>query len=114
MHLLIDQNIPQPVAVELSALGYNVTHVAHQGLAKADNGEIIQHASDHTMVLVTQDLGISAKMPPHHFGLITLRRIPVPLMATMIDRTLRDLALQNVSLENALVTVEMGRYRVHT
>ena len=112
--LLIDQNIPPQVASELSALGYNVSHVSHLGLARADNGEIIQHALALNMTLVTQDLGIAAKMPAHHFGLIPLRRVPVPLMAKTIANALQDLASQGISLENALMTVELGRYRVHT
>lgn len=114
MHLLIDQNIPPRTADELSALGYQVSHVGRLGMARADNGEIIQYALDHNMALVTQDLGIASKMPQHHPGLITLRKIPVHQMAVAIANTLQDLTSQGISLENAFVTIEPGRYRVRT
>jgi predicted nuclease of predicted toxin-antitoxin system len=114
MHLLIDQNIPRPVADELLVLGYNTSHASHLGLAKADDGVIIQYALARQMTLVTQDLGIATKIPSHHFGLITLRRLPVSLMATAIANTLKDLAAYGITLDNALVTIERGRYRVRT
>jgi len=113
MHLLIDQNIPPRTADELSALGFQVSHVGRLGLAQADDSEIIQYALDHGMTLVTQDLGIASQMPRHHPGLITLRKIPVPQMANAIASTLQDLTSQDISLENAFVTIEPGRYRVH-
>lgn len=114
MHLLIDQNIPPRTADELSALDYQVSHVSRLGLAQADNGEIIRYALDHNMTLVTQDLGIATKMPEHHPGLITLRKVPIPQMATMMAKALQDLASRGISLENAFVTIEPGRWRVHT
>lgn len=113
MHLLIDQNIPPRIADELSALGFRVSHVGRLGLAQADDSEIIQYALDHGMTLVTQDLGIASKMPRHHPGLITLHKVSVPQMANAIARTLQDLGSRGISLENAFVTIEPGRYRVH-
>ncbi|HED04745.1 MAG TPA: hypothetical protein ENI60_08345 [Candidatus Fraserbacteria bacterium] len=113
MHLLVDQNIPPQVADELVTLRYQASHVGRLGMARADDSEIIRYAEVHRMVLVTQDLGIALKMPQRHFGLITLRKVPVPQMATAISDMLQDLAAAGISLENAFITIEPGRYRLH-
>ena len=113
MRLLIDQNIPPQVADELTARSHPSEHVGRLGLAQASNGEIIRYALAHRLTLVTQDLGIASQLPPQHFGLITLRRVPISQMAQAIADTLQDLTARGISLENALVTIEPGRYRVH-
>jgi predicted nuclease of predicted toxin-antitoxin system len=112
MHLLIDQNIPPRVADELSALGYSVDHVSRVGLAQASDPEIIRFALQRGMTLVTQDLGLALWMPHPHFGLLILRRIPIPRMAASIAETLQDSNTKGISLQNRIVMIEPGRYRV--
>lgn len=114
MPLLLDQNIPPQVADRLSTLGHPTEHVSRLGLAQAGNGDIIRYALDHAMTLVTRDLGIASQMPERHYGLVTLRRIPDREAGRSLATTLQDLLSRNIPLENAWVTVEPGRYRVHT
>lgn len=112
--LLIDQNIPPRVADELSAHGFQVHHVSRLDMGQADDYEIIRYALHHGMAIVTQDLGMAIKMPRHHFGLILIRKIPIPRIAYAIASTLQDLHSRGLSLEDAFVTIEPGRYRVRS
>jgi predicted nuclease of predicted toxin-antitoxin system len=53
--LLIDQCLPRRLAADLRELGWSVQHVGELGMQRHLDEQILAYATDHGMVIVTQD-----------------------------------------------------------
>jgi predicted nuclease of predicted toxin-antitoxin system len=113
---LVDENLPGELAVQLQAAGYVAEHVVDVGLRGHSDAEVYAYAQAEGATLVTIDTGFGnlLQYPPPHSGIVVVR-LPDALSITrrleMIANGLAVLAGQ--PLENTLVTIEVGRVRVH-
>ena len=55
MKLLLDQNLPPRLLLELSALYADSVHVREVGLERADDESVWRYAAEHAFVIVTKD-----------------------------------------------------------
>ncbi len=60
MKLVIDMNLSPRWAETLRQAGFEATHWSEIGAASAPDSEVLAHAREHGLVLVTHDLDFSA------------------------------------------------------
>ena len=76
MKLKLDENLPEALVPELSALGYDVDNVRQEGLAGTDDATVWRAAQETGRFLITQDLDFSDTRrfaPGTHHGLLLVR-----------------------------------------
>ena len=76
MKLKLDENLPESLATELSALNHEVDTVRQEGLSGQDDPEIWSAAQREGRFLLTQDLDFSDARrfrPGSHHGLLLIR-----------------------------------------
>ena len=61
MKFLIDNQLPTALAKYLCTKGHDAQHVLSVGLASANDEEICQYATEHTLVIVTKDEDFSRR-----------------------------------------------------
>jgi predicted nuclease of predicted toxin-antitoxin system len=83
VNLLVDANLSPAVAAQLRDAGYDAVHVVDVGLTTATDPEIVDHADDHGLVIVTVDTDFPM--------LIALRRAASP--SVVLLRGVNELAL---------------------
>lgn len=115
-HFLIDENLPGELAAHLHAAGHDAEHVRFIGLRGQPDSEIYAYAQAHSRTIVTMDLafGNAHRYPPPHAGIVLVRlldTVPVAQRLQVIVSALTALAGQ--SLANVVVTIEVGRVRIH-
>ncbi len=79
MRLFLDQMIREDVAEALRKLGHDVQRPAYLGLSRADDGELLRHATGEGRVLITldEDFGDWAVLPlASHCGVVRLKAHP--------------------------------------
>jgi predicted nuclease of predicted toxin-antitoxin system len=115
MRFLLDANLPYSSKEVFKKFG-QANHARDVGLARATDREVIEHASEHKAILVTKDLEFANVLlyPLNsHSGVIVLR-LPFYFTAKQINNVLREFlsSLDVKELENAVIIVELGRYRM--
>jgi predicted nuclease of predicted toxin-antitoxin system len=76
MKLKLDENLPESLLAELSALGHDVDNVRQEGLAGRDDPDIWAAAQQEGRFLITQDLDFSDVrqfQPGTHHGVLLIR-----------------------------------------
>lgn len=76
MKLKLDENLPEGLVAELSALGHDVDSVRLEGMAGKDDPAVWQAAQESGRFLITQDLDFSDVRqfkPGTHAGLLLVR-----------------------------------------
>lgn len=76
MKLKLDENLPEGLVAELSALGHDVDSVRLEGMAGKDDPAVWQAAQESGRFLITQDLDFSDVRrfaPGTHHGLLLVR-----------------------------------------
>ena len=112
---LVDENTTASLADALRASGFVADHVYDVGLQGHADPDIFAYAQAQRRILITGDLGFGniTRYPPPHHGIIVLRIPDTASTAELIQEvldTLTGLAGQN--LEDSLVIVQKGRFRV--
>ncbi len=79
MNLLVDANLSPAVAAQLRDAGYDAVHVIDVGLATAIDPDIVDHAEDQGLVIVTVDTDFPM--------LIALRRASSPSVVLLRGAT---------------------------
>jgi predicted nuclease of predicted toxin-antitoxin system len=76
MKLKLDENLPESLVADLTALGHDVDNVRQEGLAGRDDPDIWAAAQREKRFLLTQDLDFSDVrqfQPGSHYGLLLVR-----------------------------------------
>ena len=113
--LLIDENLPRSLVLDLQQLGYASEHVYALKMGGAKDPAVFAYAQSHSAILLTSDKDFSNVLayPPPHAGIIVVE-IPDTLEPEARKRAIiRELStLSGQSLDNTLVILEPGRVRV--
>jgi predicted nuclease of predicted toxin-antitoxin system len=117
LSVLLDQNVPRPVAVWLRGLKplWTVYHVKEVGLDGKPDQEIFAWAQEHRAIVITfdEDFADQRSFPVGlHYGVVRLRVWP-----TTIEETENALArlfseVSEHELSGALVIIDRARIRV--
>lgn len=114
--LLLDENIPPQVAIELRHLDYDAVHLREVGLKGCKDSEVMAFARKTGRCLVTLDADF-ADLRHHptgsHSGIIRLRLKFAP--SSIVANALRSLLprLVHIPVERGVLVVSNGkRYRV--
>jgi predicted nuclease of predicted toxin-antitoxin system len=80
MKLKLDENLPESLVVDLTALGHDVDNVRMEGLSGRSDPSVWHAAQEATRFFITQDLDFSDARkfaPGNHYGLMLVRlRVP--------------------------------------
>ena len=115
LKLLLDENIPPRVAMELRQSGYDVVHVGDTGLKGCKDSELMAFARKNGRCLVTLDADFAdLRHYPvgSHAGIIRLRLRFAP--SNIVVSALRSLLpeLADIPMERGVLVVSDGkRYR---
>ena len=116
MKLLIDNALSLALADGLRAAGFDAVHVAELGLARADDVEVMSHASADGRVLISADTDFGALLSASGACLpsvILLRRASQRHPDRQLGLLLMNLeALRPDLLAGAVVVIEDTRVRV--
>ncbi len=77
MKLVLDQGLPRSSVPYLKKLGIDAVHVGELGMAAAEDAEILRHALDNNLVVVTLDADFHALLAKSGAGgpsVIRIRR----------------------------------------
>jgi predicted nuclease of predicted toxin-antitoxin system len=110
---LLDADMPKSSAVAIRSLGFDVEDVRDLGMRYAKDQEIIDFALDTGRVVITRDLDYGEILRyPQHPGAIILR-LPTGFVAKEVNEALLDFlsSAKNDVLQQAIIIVELGRYR---
>lgn len=112
---LVDENTTASLADALRASGFVADHVYGVGLQGHADPDIFAYAQAQRRILITGDLGFGniTHYPPPHHGIIVLRIPDTASTAELIQEVLATLTgLAGQNLEDSLVIVQKGRFRV--
>lgn len=110
---LLDANMPRSAAEVFDKRGYEVEDVRDIGLGHATDPEIIQHARGQDRIVVTRDTDFGQVLRyPSHPGALILR-LPHTFIASSINERLETFldTIEPQALDNAIIVVELDRYR---
>jgi predicted nuclease of predicted toxin-antitoxin system len=110
---LLDADMPRSSAEAIRSLGFDVEDVRDLGMRYAKDQEIIDFALKTGKVVITRDLDYGEILRyPQHPGAIILR-LPTGFVAKEVNEALLDFlsSAKNDLLQNAIIIVELGRYR---
>ena len=116
MKLKLDENLPESLLSELSALGHDVDNARIEGLSGRADMELWNAAQSAQRVLITQDLDFSdirRFAPGTHCGLVLVRlRLPG---RTALTRRIREVfATEQVATwQRSFILVTDLKVRVH-
>ncbi len=117
MRLKLDENLPESLRVELSALGHDVDTVRGEALVGREDPEVWKGAQLARRVLVTQDLDFSdirRFAPGTHHGLV-LVRLRSPGRSALARRIREVFATEALALwARCFVLVTDVKVRVHS
>ncbi len=118
MRFLLDNNLSPQVAEGLAEYGHDATHVRDDGLAAADDRDVLAHATDQNRVLITADTDFGgllvqqeAKLPSVVLLRTTAARRPTDQLRLLTDNVP---ALEEDLAEGAMVVIEDTRVRVRS
>ena len=110
---LLDADMPRSSAAAIRSLGFDVEDVRDLGMRYAKDQEIMDYALDAGRVVITRDLDYGEILRyPQHPGAIILR-LPTGFVAKEVNEALLDFlsSAKNEVLQQAIIIVELGRYR---
>jgi hypothetical protein len=75
MKVLLDECVPKPIKIAVSAGGHECATVPETGLAGKSNGELLKLAESRFDVFVTLDQGVrfQQNLSERHIGIIVIR-----------------------------------------
>jgi predicted nuclease of predicted toxin-antitoxin system len=110
---LLDADMPRSSAEAIRSQGFDVEDVRDLGMRYAKDQEIMDFALETGRVVITRDLDYGEILRyPQHPGAIILR-LPTGFIAKEVNEALMDFlsSAKNEILQNAIIIVELGRYR---
>lgn len=113
---LLDADMPRSSAKVISNLGFQVEDVRDIGLGSAKDKEIIEYSLSRSRTIITRDKDFGEVLRyPNHPGAIILR-LPNTFTAKEINERLGSFlnSVNSDELENAIIIVELERYRKRT
>ena len=113
---LVDENLPRELTVRLREAGYEAEHVYEVGLRGVPDEQIFAYAQQNGQTILTSDLGFGnvLQYPPPHAGIVVARLPDSLTTGRRLEVILDGLAtLAGEVLYEAVVTIEVGRVRVH-
>lgn len=114
-YFLVDENLPLELAVRLRDVGFGAEHVHEAGLRGRPDEEIFAYARYHRDVILTGDTGFGnvLQYQPPHSGIVVARLPDSMTIRRRLQVILDALAMQtDQSVEDAVVTIEVGRVRI--
>jgi predicted nuclease of predicted toxin-antitoxin system len=105
--------MPRSSAEAIRSQGFDVEDVRDLGMRYAKDQEIMDFALETGRVVITRDLDYGEILRyPQHPGAIILR-LPTGFIAKEVNEALMDFlsSAKNEILQNAIIIVELGRYR---
>ncbi len=117
MKLKLDENLPESLVSELSALGHDVDNVRIEGLAGKADADIWKASQQAGRVLITQDLDFSdirQFAPGTHHGLV-LVRLHQPGRTSLARRIKQVFSTEQTGTwERGFILVTDLKIRVHS
>ncbi|MEX2703022.1 MAG: DUF5615 family PIN-like protein [Candidatus Baldrarchaeia archaeon] len=110
---LLDADMPRSSAEVIRSLGYEVEDVRDIGLGAAKDREIIEYALRNKQIIITRDVDFGEILRyPRHPGAIIFR-LPYTYTAEEINKKLKEFltSVSDKEIENAIIIVELSRYR---
>jgi predicted nuclease of predicted toxin-antitoxin system len=104
----IDENLPAEIAEDLRALGHDAVTVIDQGMAGADDEQLLARVEEESQVFMTMDKGIAnirAYSPRRFAGLVLLRPSQMGRGAVLSFVRKRLAQLLDLELKGRLVVV---------
>lgn len=115
MRILVDQDVYQVTVQFLRDLGHDVTRAADEGLARASDETILQHAAREKRVVVTRDKGFGALvfLAGHKTcGVVLLRMTPQTIESVHIELAKFLSQHGGMDLQGCFIVIEPGRHRI--
>ncbi|MBR8836372.1 MAG: DUF5615 family PIN-like protein [Stigonema ocellatum SAG 48.90 = DSM 106950] len=115
MKLLLDQGLPRSAAARLRNVGIDTIHVSEIGLSAAEDGEVIQRATEEERVVVTLDADFHRLLALYEATFPSVIRIRIERLRA---QALTDLLVKVINeceeelQQGAAVTVEPSRIRI--
>ena len=110
---LLDADMPRSSAEVIRSQGFDVEDVRDLGMRYAKDQEIMDFALETGRVVITRDLdyGEILRYPQHSDAIIL--RLPTGFVVKEVNEALMDFlsSAKNEILQNAIIIVELGRYR---
>ncbi|TAN43599.1 MAG: hypothetical protein EPN22_09820 [Nitrospirae bacterium] len=117
MKFKLDENFGTRTQQLFRAEGHDVETVKDEGLQGCPDNELYQKCCEEKRCLVSLDLdfGDITRFQPHKTSGIVIIRIPQNPSFAVLEQLIRQFlkSLSQMSVENSLWIVEMGRIRVH-
>ena len=110
MKLKLDENLPESLVAELTALNHDADNVRQEGLAGRDDPAVWAAAQDAGRFLITQDLDFSDVrrfQPGTHHGLL-LVRLPEAGRAALTRRIVEVFQTEDVASWSGCFVVLSG------
>jgi predicted nuclease of predicted toxin-antitoxin system len=110
---LIDADMPRSSSDVVRNLGFEVEDVRDIGMGSAKDNEIIEYAIKTNRIIITRDTDFGEVLRyPNHPGAIILR-LPFTFTTQEINKRLEEFLskFRADDLRNAIIAVELGRYR---
>lgn len=117
MRLKLDENLGRRGVELFRNAGHNVTTIAEQGLAGAQDRRLIEICREERRCLVTLDLDFGNPLlfrPSYYYGIAVLRLPARPIPEDLLD-TVRTLigGLSKENIEGKLWIIQKGRIRAY-
>lgn len=88
MRFLADENLPAQAVRALRELGHDVTYVRETKLRGRPDEILIDYCNEHDLLMITQDLGIQARLLDTGLVLLRLRRQQSEQMAARVKEVI--------------------------
>lgn len=114
---VVDEDLPDAVAVMLMRMGYWAKHVRWVGLSGASDQEVFNYAQSCEAVLITADKGFSDIRHfsiRGHYGIIVLRlkKRNRDSILRRLQEVISQLRRQGISLVDRVVVVSDTKFRI--
>ena len=116
MKILLDENLPLSLVLELRKLGHKAEHVCNVGLRGAPDIVIAKHAKKQQFILVTKDIEFGSLLlypkGSHHAAVIV--RLPPFYNKNQLTKAITAFfkTTKENEIVNAITILQVGRYRI--